>query len=61
MLREPRPIEKKVEVRKDKKGRFQLLRLEERIAPTCSTNPQGNTTGGQSCEKHGGGNRRIGL
>jgi hypothetical protein len=33
MLREPHPIEKKVEVRKDNKGRFQVKPLEDRIAP----------------------------
>jgi hypothetical protein len=33
MLREPRPSEKKVQIRKDKNGRFRLVRLEERIAP----------------------------
>jgi hypothetical protein len=32
MLREPRPSAKKVPVRKDKKDRFRLVRLEERIA-----------------------------
>jgi hypothetical protein len=45
MLREPRPIEKKVEVRKDKKGRFHLVRLEERIAPEAHYNPQGTKVG----------------
>jgi hypothetical protein len=33
MLRSPRPSEKKVEVRKDKTGRFRLVELEKRIAP----------------------------
>jgi hypothetical protein len=47
MLREPRPSEKKVQIRKDKKGRFQLVKLEERIAPK---NSQGGKHG-----HHGGG------
>lgn len=48
MLREPRPVEKKVEVRKDKKGRFQVVKLEERIAPGGHTNPQGKKVGNGS-------------
>ena len=53
MLREPTQVPK-VAARKDnKKGRFQIVRLEERIAPTCHTNPQGKDVG--SCGKHGGG------
>jgi hypothetical protein len=54
MLREPRPVEKTLVPRKDpKEGRFRLVKLEERIAPACHTNPQGNEVG--NCSKHGGG------
>jgi hypothetical protein len=47
MLREPRKAEHTVQVRKDKKsGRFQFVKLEERIAPTnCHYNPQGKKVG----------------
>ena len=35
MLREPRPVEKAVPIRKaDQKSRFRLVKLEERIAPS---------------------------
>jgi hypothetical protein len=54
MLREPQKTEKAVQVRKDKKtGRFQIVRLEARIAPNCRTNPHGRTVG--NCGKHGPG------
>jgi hypothetical protein len=33
MIREPRPIENKAEVRKEKESRFQVKPLEDRIAP----------------------------
>ena len=47
MLREPRPVEKTLVLEKNsKKGRFQLVKLEERIAPTVHTNPQGKKVGG---------------
>jgi hypothetical protein len=53
MLREPSQIEKVEAItppRKDpRKSRFQLVRLEERIAPRgsndCHTNPRGNKVG----------------
>ena len=50
MLRDPQQVdkitEKDVEVRKEpKKGRFQVDALEERIAPTCHTNPHGKQVG----------------
>ena len=56
MLREPRPVNKVEKVpatQKDpRKGRFQLEKLEQRIAP-CQTNPQGTQVG--NCSKHGNG------
>jgi hypothetical protein len=59
MLREPNQIEKTTQSRPcARKGRFQVIKLEERIAP-CTTNPAGHETG--NCTKHGGGNKRIGL
>ena len=46
MLREPKNAEHTVQVRKDQKsGRFQFVKLEERIAPACHTNPQGKKVG----------------
>ncbi|MBI3466374.1 MAG: hypothetical protein HY000_25460 [Planctomycetes bacterium] len=50
MLREPQKAEKAVQVRKDKKtGRFQIVKLEERIAPKCNSsehyNPHGKLVG----------------
>ena len=51
MLREPKKIEHTVQVRKDKKsGRFQFVKLEERIAPACHYNKQGKKVG---CGHHG--------
>jgi len=54
MLREPKKVEPSVQVRRDNaSGRFQLLKLEERIAPrpkSCD-----GTDPGQSCSKHGKG------
>jgi hypothetical protein len=59
MLREPKQTEKTARPRPcARKHRFQVVKLEERIAP-CTTNPAGNETG--NCTKHGGGNKRIGL
>ena len=65
---EPRQFEKSAESRgevqisparqPERKRRFQIVKLEERIAP-CTTNPAGHETG--NCTKHGGGNKRIGL
>ena len=52
MLGEPRVGEKAAQVRKDKKtGRFEIVKLEERIAPShqCHTNPQGR----EAACKHG--------
>ena len=55
MFREPRPNAKTpVPPNVRKKGRFQVVKLEERIAP-CTTNPAGNETG--NCSKHGGGHK----
>lgn len=46
MLREPRKTEMTGVLRKDNKtGRFQIVKLEERIAPNCKTNPQGKKVG----------------
>ena len=58
MLREPRKTEKPVQLKKDKQtGRFQIVKLEERIAPrhapghgkhpigACHYNPQGKLVG----------------
>ena len=49
MLREPRQSVKSEPVARPrtnlKKGRFQLVKLEERIAPACRTNPQGKKVG----------------
>ncbi len=45
MLREPRPTPKTVRTCAGKKNRFQLVKLEERIAPTCHTNPHGKEVG----------------
>ena len=45
--REPRTTERAGVLRKDKKtGRFQIVKLEERIAPAFHTNPQGKKVGG---------------
>jgi len=47
MLREPKKVEHTVQVRKDRKsGRFQFVKLEERIAPAAHTNPHGKKVGG---------------
>jgi len=54
MLRDPRPVEKSQFAREGKvEARLRLVRLEERIAPTLHTNPQGNQVGNSS--KNGGG------
>lgn len=46
MLREPRKTEQPVPVCKDKAtGRFRVVKLEERIAPRCNTNPHGKEVG----------------
>ena len=47
MLRDPKQAENTVQVRKDKKsGRFQFVKLEERIAPAnCHYNPHGKKVG----------------
>lgn len=46
MLREPQKAERSVQVQKDKKsGRFQVIKLEERIAPAAHYNPQGKKVG----------------
>ncbi len=51
MLREPKKVEKTAQVRKDQKsGRFQFVKLEERIAPACHYNPQGKKVG---CRHYG--------
>jgi hypothetical protein len=53
MLREPRRLENVVQVQKTaRKGPFQIVRLEERIAPSSHTNPQGKPVG--SGGHHGG-------
>jgi hypothetical protein len=55
MLREPRPNAKTpVSPNARKKGRFQVVKLEERIAPS-TTNPAGNDTGSISKHGHKGG------
>jgi hypothetical protein len=49
MLREPRPNVQPVQVRKDARtNRLRVVKLEERIAPTCHTNPHGKEVG--SCK-----------
>jgi len=54
MLRDPRPVEKSQVARGGKpEPRLRLVRLEERIAPTLHTNPQGNTVGHSSKHGHG--------
>jgi len=46
MLREPKKAERRSQVRLARKpGRFQLVKLEERIAPTCHYNPHGKKVG----------------
>ena len=46
MLREPQKTNQSVQVRKDtKSGRFQFVKLEERIAPAAHYNPQGKKVG----------------
>jgi hypothetical protein len=46
MLREPVKAEQTVQVRKDtKSGRFQFVKLEERIAPAAHYNPHGKKVG----------------
>ena len=46
MLREPAKADCTGQVRKDKNsGRFQVIKLEERIAPACHTNPHGKKVG----------------
>ena len=51
MLREPQKAEKPVQLKRDKQtGRFQIVKLEERIAPApskraCHVNPQGKLVG----------------
>jgi hypothetical protein len=46
MLREPKKTEQTTPVRKDKAtGRFRVVKLEERIAPRCHTNPHGKEVG----------------
>jgi len=46
MLREPKKVEQTAQVRKDQKsGRFQFVKLEERIAPACHYNAQGKKVG----------------
>jgi hypothetical protein len=59
MLREPRKFEKSAQpLPSGRKGRFQVVKLEQRIAP-CTTNPAGNETG--NCTKHGHGHNGGGL
>ena len=54
MLRDPRPVEKSHVAHEGKaEPRLRLVKLEERIAPTLHTNPQGNQVGNSS--KNGGG------
>jgi len=56
MLREPKRVEQSAQVRKDQKSRrFQLVKLEERIAPACHYNPQGQKVGCGSAEHFGDG------
>ena len=46
MLREPKKSERPSQFRHDRKsGRFQFVKLEERIAPKCNTNPHGKKVG----------------
>jgi hypothetical protein len=50
MLREPKKVERPSQLRRDRKpGRFQFVRLEERIAPRngggCHYNPNGKKVG----------------
>jgi len=46
MLRESKKAEPTVRVRKDQKPRrFQIVKLEERIAPACHYNPHGVRVG----------------
>lgn len=53
MLREPRHTKDSPRVRKDKRtGRFQIVKLEERIAPAPGT---GRTEGGKCNGDHGHG------
>lgn len=55
MLREPRKTKQAVEVRKDKQtGRFQIVRLEERIAPSHKLgHGHGGGKGHDSCHRGG--------
>ncbi len=49
---EPRKaaLKKTPEQRKeDRKSRFQIAKLEQRIAPHCHFNPHGNDVGGHNC------------
>jgi hypothetical protein len=46
MLHEPKKVEAAVQLRKDQQtGRFEVVKLEQRIAPACHTNPQGKKVG----------------
>lgn len=48
MLRESRARQKPEHAlgpKKDGKARFQIVKLEERIAPKCNTNPRGREVG----------------
>jgi hypothetical protein len=55
MLRDPRPVEKSQVAREGKpEARLRLVKLEERIAPTLHTNPQGNQVGNTNKHGHGG-------
>jgi len=55
MLREPSPVKTSEIARQIKpQARLRLVRLEERIAPTCHTNPHGKEVGNCSNTKNGG-------